>query len=598
MRHIRNFSIIAHVDHGKSTLADEFIRLCHGLDEREMVSQVLDSMDIERERGITIKAQTASLLRTGSNGCEYQLNLIDTPGHADFSYEVSRSLAACEGALLVVDAAQGVQAQTVANCRTAVALDLVIVPVLSKMDLPAADPQAATAQIRELVGIPTDSIVACSAKTRQGIGEVLDAVIDRIPHPTGDPRAPLKALVADSWFDAYAGVVVLLRIIDGTLRKGDRIEFMAGGSSRRADQIGRFTPRATAVEVLSAGEVGYLVAGIKDLAAALVGDTVTSQACPASAALPGMQQSKPLLFASFYPVVSDRYQQLREAFDRLKLSDYALRLEPESSPALGQGVRCGFLGMLHMEIVQERLEREHNVQSLITAPSVVHEVVLRDGSVCFVNSPSALPLPERIREIREPVAAVTIIVPSSEIGSTMRLCISRRAVQLGMEQVGDRVVLRWQMPLSELLTGFIGDLKSATHGYASLDYEPTGYYAADIVRVDILVNGEKVEPLALLVPRAAAQKKGRELAVRLSKAIHRQQFDVPVQAAIGGKIIARETVRALRKNVLAKCYGGDVTRKRKLLDRQKRGKKRMRMIGNVEIPQEAFLAVLEGYADG
>ena len=592
MREIRNFSIIAHIDHGKSTLADCFIRACKGLEDRQMTSQVLDNMDIERERGITIKAQTASLLHQDAAGRQLRLNLIDTPGHADFSYEVSRSLAACEGALLVVDAAQGVQAQTVANSYKAVSQGLEIIPVLNKIDLPAADVDRAAAQIRDIIGIDTDGLLLCSAKSGSGVGELLDAIGERIPPPAGDATGRLRALVVDSWFDAYAGVVVLLRIVDGSLNKGDKISFMSGGTSRIADVVGRFTPKATPCERLAAGEVGYVVAGIKDLAQARVGDTVTLASAAAADPLPGFQRMRPQLYASFYPTESDRFPQLREAFERLRLNDSALEVEPESSPALGQGLRCGFLGMLHMEIVQERLSREHDVESLITAPSVTHEVELSSGAIEMIYTPSQLPTPDRIKEIREPIADTTVLVPDSMIGAVIQLCVARRGVQTGIEQTGNQALMRWRLPLAELVTGFVGELLAATHGYASLDYELAGYNPADIVRLDILVNGDRVEPLAVLVVRSQAEKRGRDLAERLVQAIPRQQFEIPVQAAIGGKIIARKTVKALRKNVLAKCYGGDVTRKRKLLERQKRGKKRMRMIGSVELPQEAFLSVL------
>ena len=557
-----------------------------------MTSQVLDNMDIERERGITIKAQTASLLYQSSDGGAFRLNLIDTPGHADFSYEVSRSLAACEGALLVVDAAQGVQAQTVANSYKAAGQGLEIIPVLNKVDLPGADVERSAAQIREMIGIDTAGLLLCSAKNGTGIGELLDAIVERIPPPGGEPEGRLRALVVDSWFDSYAGVVVLLRIVDGSLGKGDKISFMSGGASRIADVIGRFTPRATPCQRLEAGEVGYVIAGIKDLAQARVGDTVTLAAGRAEAPLPGFQRMRPQLYASFYPTESDRFPQLREAFDRLRLNDASLEIEPESSPALGQGLRCGFLGMLHMEIVQERLAREHDAESLITAPSVTHEVELASGQIEMIYTPSQLPTPDRIRAIREPIVDTTILVPEAMIGTVIQLCIARRGVQTGIEQTGSQALMRWRMPLAELVFGFVGDLLAGTHGYASLDYEPAGHSPADIVRLDVLVNGDRVDPLAVLVPRQQSEKRGRELAERLARAIPRQQFDIPVQAAIGGKIIARKTVKALRKNVLAKCYGGDVTRKRKLIERQKRGKKRMRMIGSVAIPQEAFLSVL------
>lgn len=601
MERIRNFSIIAHVDHGKSTLADRFISRCQGLSEREMTEQVLDSMDLERERGITIKAQTATLdYRRAAGDDAWMLNLIDTPGHADFAYEVSRSLGACEGALLVVDAAQGVQAQTLANCYKAVELGLEVVPVVNKIDLPLADVDRVAGEIRDIIGLDTADLLHCSAKTGAGVEEVLDAVVDRIRPPAGAPAAELQALVIDSYFDAYAGVVVIVRIVNGELRPADRIRFMATGSERPISELGRLTPRPRPAERLGCGEVGYVIAGLKDIAAAKVGDTITTAAAPASEPLPGFRMAKPQLYASFFPLEADLFPQLQDAFDRLKLNDAALELETESSAAFGKGIKCGFLGMLHMEIVQERLAREHNVGSIITAPGVAHEVVLTDGSTCVVRAAHELPPPQRVAEIREPLADVTIIAAGEYLGAIMQLCIARRGVQAGLEQAGAQAVSRWRMPLADLVTGFIDDLQSATRGYASLDYELAGTERADIVRVDILVNEEIVPALSLLVPREQASRRGRALLKRLADSIPRQQFQVPLQAVIGGKIIARENVKALRKNVLSKCYGGDVTRKKKLLERQKKGKRRMRMFGNVEIPQEAFLAVLQqdGNSDG
>lgn len=593
MLHLRNFSIIAHVDHGKSTLADCFIRTCNALSEREMVAQVLDSLELERARGITIKAQTVTLMHTGADGKDYVLNLIDTPGHADFSYEVSRSLAACEGALLVVDAAQGVEAQTLATCYKAVAQGLEIIPVLNKIDLPSADPARVSEDIRTIVGLPTDGLLACSAKTGQGVDELLAAVITKIPAPSGDPAAPLQALVLDSWFDAYAGVVILLRLFNGSLSKGGKFRFMAGTTEHHVNEIGQFRPRATPLDGLACGEVGYVIAGIKDLSVANVGDTVTTVTRPAVRTLPGFKRIKPQLFASFFPLEANLFPQLREAFERLRLNDASLTMETENSVAFGQGLRCGFLGLLHMEIVQERLELEHQVSSIITAPSVTHEVVLTDGTLQVLCAAAELPIPERIREIREPYADVTILVPGNLLGEIIQLCIAHRGKQEGVEQSGTHALSRWSMPLAELVTGFVGELKSVSHGYASMDYEITGYQTANIARVDILVNGDRIDALALLVPRGLAERRARDLLVRLKEAIPRQQFQVPLQAAIGGKIIAREDIRALRKNVLAKCYGGDVTRKKKLIERQKRGKRRMRKFGRVEMPQEAFLAVLQ-----
>ena len=593
MERIRNFSIIAHVDHGKSTLADRFISRCQGLSDREMTEQVLDSMDLERERGITIKAQTATLDYRRADGESFMLNLIDTPGHADFAYEVSRSLYACEGALLVVDAAQGVQAQTLANCYKAVEQGLEIVPVVNKIDLPVADVGRVAGEIRDIVGLSIDGLLRCSAKTGEGVDDVLDAIAGRIPPPAGDPDGALQALVADSYFDPYAGVVIVVRVVNGTLRSHDRVRFMATGAERPVTELGRFTPRRRPAAALGCGEVGYVIAGVKDIAAARVGDTMTLAAAPAPAPLPGFRTAKPQLYASFFPLEADLFGQLKDAFERLKLNDAALELETENSVAFGQGIKCGFLGMLHMEIVQERLAREHNVGSIITAPGVAHEVALTDGGQRMVRAAYELPPPERVAAIREPVADVTIIAAAEHVGAVMQLCIARRGVQQGLEQTGAQSVSRWRMPLAELVTGFIDDLQSATRGYASLDYELAGYEHADIARVDILVNEEKVPALAMLVPRSQAERRGRELLKRLAGSIPRQQFQVPLQAVIGGKIIARENLKALRKNVLSKCYGGDVTRKKKLLERQKKGKKRMRMFGSVEIPQEAFLAVLQ-----
>lgn len=593
MQKIRNFSIIAHVDHGKSTLADCFIRTCNALSEREMVAQVLDNLELERERGITIKAQTATLDYTSADGTQYCLNLIDTPGHADFSYEVSRSLAACEGALLVVDAAQGVQAQTLANSYKAIAQGLEVIPVLNKIDLPASDPERVAEEIRTIVGLSTDNLLACSAKTGVGIDQLLEAVVKRIPPPSGEANGALQALVLDAWFDPYAGVVVLVRIFAGSLRKGSRFAFMASGIEHNVSEIGQFRPRAEPVEELFCGEVGYIIAGIKDLAVAKTGDTITTAAKGASVALVGFQQIQPQLYASFFPLETNLFPQLHEAFERLRLNDASLTLETENSVAFGQGLRCGFLGLLHMEIVQERLEREHQVDSIITAPSVTHEVELTNGEVLVINSAAELPNPTAIRAIREPQAVVTILAPGEIIGDVIQLCIAHRGRQEGMEQSGGQAMMRWKMPLAELVTGFVGELKSVSHGYASMDYEISGYEASKIARVDILVNGEAIDALAMLVPRELAERRSRELLVRLKDAIPRQQFQVPLQAVIGGKIIAREDIKSLRKNVLAKCYGGDVTRKKKLLERQKRGKKRMRKFGSVEMPQEAFLAVLQ-----
>ncbi|MCS6786675.1 MAG: translation elongation factor 4 [Thiobacillaceae bacterium] len=593
MRHIRNFSIIAHIDHGKSTLADRLIERCGGLDEREMAEQVLDSMELERERGITIKAQTAALNYTARDGQTYLLNLIDTPGHVDFSYEVSRSLAACEGALLVVDASQGVEAQTVANCYTAIELGVEVVPVLNKIDLPAADPQRVIQEIEDIIGIPAQDAIRCSAKTGEGVDEVLEAIVARIPPPEGDPQAPLKALVTDSWFDNYVGVVMLVRVVDGVLRPKDRIRLMATGAEYLCEQVGVFTPKSVLRDELSAGQVGFVIAGIKELKHARVGDTLTSATRPADAPLPGFKEIKPQVFAGLYPVDSSEYDSLRDALEKLKLNDASLFFEPETSQALGFGFRCGFLGLLHMDIVQERLEREFGQHLITTAPTVEYEVVLRDGTVQRIENPSRLPDPAKIAEIREPIITATILVPQDYLGNVMTLCNQKRGVQVDMKYLGGQVMLKYDLPLNEVVLDFFDKLKSTSRGYASLDYEFKAFRADDLVKLDVLVNGERVDALSLIVHRSTAQQRGRELVTRMRELIPRQMFDVAVQAAIGSHIIARETVKALRKNVLAKCYGGDITRKKKLLEKQKEGKKRMKQVGNVEIPQEAFLAILQ-----
>ena len=593
MDHIRNFSIIAHIDHGKSTLADRLIERTGGLTSREMDAQVLDSMDLERERGITIKAQTAALSYKARDGREYQLNLIDTPGHVDFSYEVSRSLSACEGALLVVDASQGVEAQTVANCYTATELGVEVVPVLNKIDLPSAQPERAIQEIEDVIGIPADDAIRCSAKTGEGIDDVLEAVIARIPPPKGDPSAPLKALVIDSWFDNYVGVVMLLRVVDGTLKPKDRIKLMATGAVHLVEQVGVFTPKSVARESLAAGGVGFMIAGIKELKEAKVGDTVTLADVPAAEALPGFKEIQPQVFAGLYPVESNQYEALRDALEKLQLNDSSLRYEPETSQALGFGFRCGFLGLLHMDIVQERLEREYDMDLITTAPTVVYEVKTRDGTVTEIDNPSKLPDPSSIDEIREPIIRATIIMPQEYVGSVMTLCNEKRGTQVNMQYVGRQVILTYDMPLNEVVMDFFDKLKSTSRGYASLDYEFLEFRAGDLVRLDILINGDRVDALSLIVHRQTARFRGRDLATRMRSLIPRQMFDVAVQAAIGADIIARENIKALRKNVLAKCYGGDITRKRKLLEKQKAGKKRMKQVGNVEIPQEAFLAILQ-----
>ena len=592
-RRIRNFCIIAHIDHGKSTLADRLIQRCGGLADREMAEQVLDSMDLERERGITIKAQTAALEYKARSGDTYLLNLIDTPGHVDFSYEVSRSLSACEGAILVVDASQGVEAQTVANCYTATELKVEVIPVLNKIDLPSADPDNAIREIEDVIGIPAQDALRVSAKTGEGVQDILERVIERVPPPRGDAGAPLKALIIDSWFDNYVGVVMLVRVVDGELRPKDRIELMSTGAGYLCEQVGVFTPKSRQKASLAAGEVGFVVAGIKELRAAKVGDTITRADRRAAAPLPGFKEIKPQVFAGLYPVEANEYEAMREALEKLHLNDASLHYEPEVSQALGFGFRCGFLGLLHMDIVQERLEREHDLALVTTAPSVVYEVLLRDGSVQQISNPAKLPDPSQIEEIREPVIATTVFVPQEYVGPVMALCLQKRGVQSNMHYSARHVMLGYDLPLSEVVMDFFDRLKSITRGYGSLDYEFKEYRAADVIRLDVLVNGERVDALSAMVHREAAQQRGRELVQRLRSLIPRQMFDVAIQAAIGSNIIARENVKALRKNVIAKCYGGDVTRKRKLLEKQKEGKKRMKQVGAVEIPQEAFLAVLQ-----
>jgi GTP-binding protein LepA len=599
MNLIRNFSIIAHIDHGKSTLADRIIQRCGGLSDREMEAQVLDSMDIERERGITIKAQTAALQYTARDGQTYTLNLIDTPGHVDFSYEVSRSLSACEGALLVVDASQGVEAQTVANCYTALDLGVEVVPVLNKMDLPQADPERAKQEIEDVIGIDASDAIPCSAKTGMGIDDILEAVITRMPPPKGVLDAPLRAMIIDSWFDPYVGVVMLVRVVDGTVRKGDRIQMMATHAAYNVEQLGVFTPKSVQREALSAGEVGFVIAGIKELQAAKVGDTITlekklpNNLGPASAPLPGFKEIQPQVFAGLYPTEASEYDQLRDALEKLKLNDAALRFEPEVSQALGFGFRCGFLGLLHMEIVQERLEREFDQDLITTAPSVVYQVVLANGEVIEVENPSKMPDQGRIAEIREPIVTVHLYMPQEYVGPVMTLANQKRGVQLNMAYHGRQVMLTYDLPLAEIVLDFFDKLKSVSRGYASMDYEFKEYRAADVVKVDMLINGDRVDALSIIVHRSQAQFRGRQVAAKMREIIPRQMFDVAIQAAIGGNIIARETIKALRKNVLAKCYGGDITRKRKLLEKQKAGKKRMKQIGSVEVPQEAFLAILQ-----
>ncbi|MBJ2156218.1 translation elongation factor 4 [Variovorax sp. IB41] len=600
MNHIRNFSIIAHIDHGKSTLADRLIQRCGGLAEREMEAQVLDSMDIEKERGITIKAQTAALHYKALDGQVYNLNLIDTPGHVDFSYEVSRSLSACEGALLVVDASQGVEAQTVANCYTALDLGVEVVPVLNKMDLPNADPDNARTEIEDVIGIDATDAIPCSAKTGLGIDEILEAIVHKMPAPRGNPDGPLRAMIVDSWFDAYVGVVMLVRVVDGRLVKGERIKMMASGAMYNADNIGVFTPATEARASLEAGEVGFIIAGIKELQAAKVGDTVTlikagtgGAAATATEALPGFKEIQPQVFAGLYPTEASEYDSLRDALEKLKLNDSSLRYEPEVSQALGFGFRCGFLGLLHMEIVQERLEREFDQDLITTAPSVVYQVVRNDGEVIMVENPSKMPDVGKMSEIREPIVTVHLYMPQEYVGAVMTLANQKRGVQMNMAYHGRQVMLTYEMPLGEIVLDFFDKLKSVSRGYASMDYEFKEYRASDVVKVDILLNGEKVDALSIIVHRTQSQYRGRAVVSKMREIISRQMFDVAIQAAIGVNIIARETIKALRKNVLAKCYGGDITRKKKLLEKQKAGKKRMKQIGSVEVPQEAFLAILQ-----
>ncbi len=590
---IRNFSIIAHIDHGKSTLADRIIQRCGGLAEREMEAQVLDTMDLERERGITIKAQTAALTYRARDGRTYELNLIDTPGHVDFAYEVSRSLAACEGALLVVDASQGVEAQTVANCYTAIEQGVTVVPVLNKIDLPSAEPERVIAEIEDIIGIPAQDALHCSAKTGEGVDDVLEAVIARIPPPKGDPAAPLSALIIDSWFDNYVGVVMLVRVMDGTLKPKDKIQLMATGANYNCEQVGIFTPKAVARPELSAGGVGFIVAGIKEIHAAKVGDTVTLAARPAAAPLPGFKDVKPQVFAGLYPVESNQYEALRDALDKLKLNDASLHYEPEVSQALGFGFRCGFLGLLHMDIVQERLEREYDMDLITTAPTVIYQILLRDGTVQEIENPSKLPDLSRVEEIREPVIKATILMPQEYVGPVLTLCTEKRGVQKNMLYMGRQVMLTYELPLAEVVMDFFDKLKSVSRGYASLDYEFLEFRPADVIKLDILINGDRVDALSVMVHRSVSLYRGREVAAKMRKLIPRQMFDVAIQASIGAQIIARESIKAMRKNVLAKCYGGDITRKKKLLEKQKAGKKRMKAVGSVEIPQEAFLAILK-----
>ena len=600
MNHIRNFSIIAHIDHGKSTLADRLIQRCGGLAEREMEAQVLDSMDIEKERGITIKAQTAALHYKALDGQVYNLNLIDTPGHVDFSYEVSRSLSACEGGLLVVDASQGVEAQTVANCYTALDLGVEVLPVLNKMDLPNADPENARKEIEDVIGIDASHAIPCSAKTGMGIDEILEAIVKRIPAPKGNPDGPLRAMIIDSWFDNYVGVVMLVRVVDGRLSKGERIKMMATGTTYNADSLGVFTPANEARQALEAGEVGYIIAGIRELQAAKVGDTITlirpgtgGAAATATQALPGFKEIQPQVFAGLYPTEANMYEALRDSLEKLKLNDSSLRYEPEVSQALGFGFRCGFLGLLHMEIVQERLEREFDQDLITTAPSVVYQVVQVDGTIKMVENPSKMPDQGKLEEIREPIVTVHLYMPQEYVGSVMTLANQKRGLRMNMAYHGRQVMLTYEMPLAEIVLDFFDKLKSVSRGYASMDYEFKEYRAADVVKVDILLNSEKVDALSIIVHRSQSQFRGRGVVSKMREVISRQMYDVAIQAAIGANIIARETIKALRKNVIAKCYGGDISRKKKLLEKQKAGKKRMKQIGSVEVPQEAFLAILQ-----
>jgi GTP-binding protein LepA len=592
-QHIRNFSIIAHVDHGKSTLADRFIQICGGLAEREMAEQVLDSMDLERERGITIKAQSVTLDYTAHDGEVYKLNFIDTPGHVDFSYEVSRSLAACEGALLVVDAAQGVEAQSVANCYTAVELGLEVIPVLNKIDLPSAEPERVRQEIEDIIGIEARNALTVSAKTGEGVAEILEALVHGIPAPRGHPEAPFKALIIDSWFDNYLGIVSLIRVVDGSIAKGEKIRMMSTGRHHQVEQVGVFTPKQVARNRIGAGEVGYFVAGIKDVHGAPVGDTVTLAKDGATTPLPGFKKMQPRVFAGLFPTDADAYPDLREALERLQLNDAALQFEPETSEALGFGFRCGFLGLLHMDIVQERLEREYDMDLVTTAPTVIYEVQLNDGEVISLENPARLPETSKIAEVREPIIEANILVPQDYVGGVIGLCEEKRGAQKQMQFMGSQVSIRYELPLSEVVLDFFDRLKSVSRGYASFDYHFVRFQAGPFVRIDVLINGERVDALSLIVHREQAQRRGRDLAVRMKELIPRQMFDVAIQSAIGSQVIARTTVKALRKNVTAKCYGGDATRKRKLLEKQKAGKKRMKQVGSVAIPQEAFLAVLQ-----
>ncbi len=592
LEQIRNFSIIAHIDHGKSTLADRFIQTCGGLSEREMAAQVLDSMDLERERGITIKAQAVRLEYKARNGQTYQLNFIDTPGHVDFSYEVSRSLAACEGALLVVDAAQGVEAQSVANCYTAIEQGLEVFPVLNKIDLPQAEPDRVRQEIEEIIGIEAHEACLISAKTGVGVDELLEELVARVPPPKGDREAPLQALIIDSWFDNYLGVVSLVRIVNGRVRKGEKIRMRSTGHDYQVDALGVFTPRRVETGVLAAGDVGFLVSGVKDIHGAPVGDTIIHSAAPSTGALPGFKKVRPMVFAGMFPVDSDSYEDFREALSRLSLNDASLFYEPETSDALGFGFRCGFLGMLHMEIIQERLEREYDLELITTAPTVIYEVLTTDGETLQIDNPSRLPPVNHIEEIREPIVRASILVPQDYLGSVIQLCVEKRGVQKNLQFLGRQVSAVYEMPMSEVVLDFFDRLKSVSRGYASLDYSFERFEAAKLVRLDILINGERVDALAVIVHRDLVQARGRLLTEKMREIIPRQMFDVAIQAAIGGQIVARQTVKALRKNVTAKCYGGDVTRKKKLLEKQKAGKRRMKQVGRVEIPQEAFLAVL------
>ncbi|GJG96361.1 translation elongation factor 4 [Cupriavidus pauculus] len=593
MDHIRNFSIIAHIDHGKSTLADRIIQRCGGLSDREMEAQVLDSMDIEKERGITIKAQTAALSYKARDGKVYNLNLIDTPGHVDFSYEVSRSLSACEGALLVVDASQGVEAQTVANCYTAIELGVEVVPVLNKIDLPQADPDSAKQEIEDVIGIDASDATPCSAKTGQGVEDVIEALIAKVPAPKGDADAPLQALIIDSWFDNYVGVVMLVRVVNGVLRPKDKVLLMATGSQHLVEQVGVFSPKSVQRDALTAGEVGFVIAGIKELKAAKVGDTITTMAKRAPEPLPGFKEVKPQVFAGLYPVESNQYEALRESLEKLRLNDASLQFEPEVSQALGFGFRCGFLGLLHMEIVQERLEREFDMDLITTAPTVVYQVQQRDGTTVTVENPAKMPDPSRIDAILEPIVTVNLYMPQEYVGSVITLCTQKRGSQINMSYHGKQVQLTYEIPMAEIVMDFFDRLKSVSRGYASMDYEFKEYRPSDVVKVDILINGDKVDALSVIVHRSNSQYRGREVAAKMREIIPRQMYDVAIQAAIGANIIARENVKALRKNVLAKCYGGDISRKKKLLEKQKAGKKRMKQVGTVEIPQEAFLAILQ-----